>query len=278
MTPNSSRRLLIWILFLNLSPSKAWAVQGMNTQKNRVDDTEDLIINQMREEQAENIYRLRDVYMLGGNPNTKVQLSAKFKLLKSQPLYFGYTQKMFWDLLRKDSNPFRDITYNPEIFYTQEMTASDSSLKFLSVGLDHRSNGKAEEESRAYNAAFVQGDGRWKIADIPGTWSLRLQNVFSVDKTNPDIREHIGFWEARVSVADLFGDRLAYKVEAYLNVFAGGPYGVDLSQGGQELGFKFRTRIFGFFPYLMFQVYYGHKESLLEYQDYTKAYRFGILL
>ena len=41
-------------------------------------------------------------YFLMGQPETKIQGSLKVRLIQDQNLYFGYTQLMMWQMVRRD--------------------------------------------------------------------------------------------------------------------------------------------------------------------------------
>jgi hypothetical protein len=65
------------------------------------------------------------LYILFGNKDdqVKVQLSFKYDLfygiINNLGLYLAYTQLMDWRLYDK-SSPFRDINFNPEVFWRLE--------------------------------------------------------------------------------------------------------------------------------------------------------------
>src|SRR5690606_24440532 len=95
------------ILFLSFS-SQIWA---------QADAPAAPSIKEVNQEEEENFYRYRDIYFLSGEPDTKIQLSLKVRLLKNVDFYFGYSQVMFWKLFIERSSPFHDVAYNPELFY-----------------------------------------------------------------------------------------------------------------------------------------------------------------
>src|SRR4051812_44619775 len=78
--------------------------------------TPPLTIRSDEQEEQSLLQRHHPFYFAYGQPLSKLQLSFKTPIIKDQPLYFGYTQVMFW-ALRESSKPFRDLTYNPELFY-----------------------------------------------------------------------------------------------------------------------------------------------------------------
>ncbi|MDQ3233358.1 MAG: phospholipase A, partial [Pseudobdellovibrionaceae bacterium] len=147
--------------------------------------------------EEQNIFRHRDIYAIGGKPNTKVQLSFKLRPILSLPIYFAYNQMMFWEVT-KDSRPFEDIDFNPEFYYAKSL--DHSVLRGISLGLEHRSNGKDEEESRSLDRIFAEleaqlGRGAWRMH---GT--VRLYWLYDIDwQNNTDIRRYTGFVSTRVS-------------------------------------------------------------------------------
>src|SRR5688572_9136616 len=74
----------------------------------------------LHEEEASILQRHYPFYFVYGRPLSKLQVSFKTPVVRKFPLYFGYTQFMFW-ALEEESKPFRDLTYNPELFYRHEV-------------------------------------------------------------------------------------------------------------------------------------------------------------
>ncbi len=68
--------------------------------------------------------RYKPSYFLLGHPITKVQVSFRVQLVRDLPVHFGYTQLMMWDLF-KSSAPFRDLNYNPDLFYRLALSRDD---------------------------------------------------------------------------------------------------------------------------------------------------------
>src|SRR5690349_6212575 len=102
------RNFLLSLLLL--SSASAFAVE-----------LEDLQVSEQRKRQEEdkdqlNIFRHNMNYFISGRPDTKVQFSFKMQVIRDWNLFFGYTQVMFWDI-PKESSPFTDVNYNPELFY-----------------------------------------------------------------------------------------------------------------------------------------------------------------
>jgi phospholipase A1 len=58
-------------------------------------------------------------YFIFGVHDLKLQISVKYRLSKSLPLFVGLTQTMFWEIYKK-SLPFKDINYSPELLLLRE--------------------------------------------------------------------------------------------------------------------------------------------------------------
>lgn len=96
------------------------------------------------------------------NTNVKFQISVSQRLTKrtlplGTYLYLFYTQKCFWDVLRK-SFPMTDLNFNPGIGLTKPLFVKDRFIGKVSLILEHESNGKAEEESRSWNRVSFAGN------------------------------------------------------------------------------------------------------------------------
>lgn len=232
----------------------------------------------LEEEQNElgNIYRYRDIYIISGYPDTKIQLSLKLRIVKQWELYVGYSQLMFWELGTEKSNPFSDIAYNPELFYAHEI--GNVFLHTLSLGIEHRSNGKATLFSRSFDRIFTQFDNHFGMGNAKFSFSLRAYAFYDLDKTNKDLQEYTGLWDARLTASSLSDWWFPSKTDVYISFFPGGHYSTKILKGGQEIGLKIRVRLLGLLPYLLLQSYHGHSESLLDYDEQVEAYRIGFLL
>lgn len=78
------------------------------------------------EEDHAYLLRHNPFYFAYGNPISKVQLSFRMKPIADIPLYFAYTQLMFWELQRDSSAGLR-IKLIPS-FYLQYYTGYAESI------------------------------------------------------------------------------------------------------------------------------------------------------
>ena len=118
-------------------------------------------------------------------------LSAKYSIYKT--IYAGYTQKSFWQAYNnKESAPFRETNYNPEMFYR---LPSNTFLGPLGIdfGFEHESNGRSQPISRSWNRLYLS-------PFLPlgcGLTYLKFWYRLPEDKgdDNPDILNFLGYGE-----------------------------------------------------------------------------------
>lgn len=225
------------------------------------------------------------VYGPGTNTEARIQISFKYKIFGNHDedeksdsfspadgLYFGYTQRMFWNL-GADSSPFRNIDFQPEVFYlSPPVSLGGSTTVSGQVGLRHISNGRAGDSSRSLNtvyfspmAAFSLGDDR-RLIIAPRAW------FYAGDLSdNPDIRRYRGNTELFVQVGEKEGLRLSTTTR--LSFSSGkGSFAADLS-------YPLR-RIIPKAPdfYLFGQSFVGYGENLLDYNVHTTRFRIGLAM
>jgi len=202
------------------------------------------------------------------NLNVKFQLSFKFRIFQPENpastalldnLYFGYTQFSLWDL-GKESAPFRDTNYRPSVFYYRPDTGiHGGALTRLSFagGIEHESNGRDGDASRAINTVFVRptfhfgdlNDYHWKFEPKLYAYLTRTGNT--------DIAHYRGFGDFRVS----YGAPNGWELAATLRKGTRKAYGSVDAQLSYPM-----SRIFtGTAGYLFVQYFTGYGESLLDY-------------
>lgn len=212
-------------------------------------------------------------YFIFGKDDLKLQFSFKYKLAKSIPLYFGLTQTMFWNIY-DGSKPFKDINYFPETFY-RFFDKKDNAFKTLDVGYMHSSNGKKDSDSRSVDRVFLRTNylTHFKRHDLD--FNLMLFNLYNPDPTNADIRDHLGFWDLKLSVTKLLIHEMQ-SLDLELRLFAGSKV-FKLNQGAYQVGLNYNLGSANLNPSLYLQRYEGFAEHLLHYKQRHSEYRLGFL-
>ena len=229
----------------------------------------------LNEEEASILERHYPFYFVYGRPLSKLQVSFKSPVVRGLPLYFGYTQIMFWELEEK-SKPFRDFTYNPELFYRLDKVKW-GWLKSMDIGIyGHNSNGRKGAESRSLDSHYL----RFNFDKEGERWVTRfgtqLSYLYAFDETNRDIQEYIGPLSLSVSFIQLF-DSWVDKSEVALAVSPGGKFADQWDRGGYQLSWSFRAGRFDLVPAFYLQYYYGYAETLLNYNQQVSEFRGGII-
>jgi len=250
---------------------------GEETKKTNIDELSNTQ-SVCPSDSEDRIARHKDIYFIYGDPNTKVQISLKFKLFSKNNLFLAYTQTMFWDLA-KNSSPFKDVDYNPELFYRINLPNS-GILKSIDIGLfEHKSNGEPGLDSRAWNRSYVKFNTVSRFYKWTFNWDTKVFALyrFGLDKTNQDIGYYMGFWETKIYFVNFFDlNDFIDRAQLYFSFFSGGEISQCISKGGQELGLKIRIGGGKFNPFFFVQLYHGYNESLLDYNKESFSYRFGL--
>ncbi len=220
------------------------------------------------------LQQYRPIYLLLGKPDVKAQISFKGQLLRSFDLYYGYSQLMIWDLFEK-SSPFRDINYNPEIFYRIHL--SRPTERWLDAGLiEHESNGRDGAASRSWNRSYLSFHSKNQLgAKTALWWSLRAWFPYGYHQDNADILQYRGLWEAHIALTEFLGP--FFKIhELTLRIYGGGKSHVNPLQGGQELTFRTQVASGAITPAIVLQVFHGFGEYMLNYRDERVGLRAGL--
>lgn len=150
----------------------------------------------------------------------KFQLSLRTKvaqdlLLPNADLWLAFTQQAFWQIYNgKDSKPFRNSDYEPEMMYVVPTGKSLRELlygwqwRYTLLGLAHQSNGQSDPLSRSWNRVYLGAGverGDWSLA---ARVNKRLKESLA-DDNNPDLIDYRGrgefqlTWTAGVQTASL---------------------------------------------------------------------------
>lgn len=228
------------------------------------------------------------LYFIAGTepPNAKFQISFKYQILNQDGwlaqrfpaltgLYLAYTQTSLWDWSAA-SAPFLDSSYKPEAFYAMEAVRRGSWAKWfrldLQGGVQHESNGKAGQDSRSLNIAYVQPTAVFGTADgFQFTLAPRVWTYLSSLSDNADLKDYRGYQSVRATLGWAKGPQLS----------AIGRLGDDANRGSVQLDLSYPMMWFfdrSFSLYLHAQYFYGYGESLLQYNQLGSAFRLGFSL
>jgi phospholipase A1 len=204
----------------------------------------------------------------------KYQLSFKFPLLQDLfggpgDLVAGYTQRSFWQMYNTQaSRPFRETNYEPEIWYQHPIGQDFAGWNLVSatIGLNHQSNGRAQEYSRSWNrlmSSFIFERGDSAVMLRP--W-LRVKE--NSDDDNPDINHYLGNFD--LSIGRKIG-RQSFELTVRNNLQGRG------NRGALQLGWSFplpkSPRMRGYV-----QWFNGYGESLIDYNVRQNTLGVGLML
>ena len=204
----------------------------------------------------------------------KYQISFKVPLLTGllddrTTLWFGYTQRSFWQVYNTDdSAPFRETNYEPELFlrYQANLDIGGGTLNGVTFGLNHESNGQSDPRSRSWNrlvGSAAYSYGRWLFMVQP--W-WRIPESSSEDD-NPDIERYLG--HANYYLIRKFGEDRTLSLRLMNNLRS------DNNKTSVEIGYSFPMgdTVKGFFQY-----YNGYGESLIDYNKRIQRFGLGIMI
>jgi len=203
----------------------------------------------------------------------KFQLSLKVKLWqdifgKDVDLWFGYTQKSFWQLYDfAESSPFRETNYEPEMLFNfrTHFRLLGMDARMITVGFNHQSNGRSEPYSRSWNRIVGNlGLERGNTTLFLKTW-YRIPDSDEKDN-NPDLDDYMGhgeIWGYYVWNRHRFGVMLRNNLKFNDN------------RGAVQLEWTIPiSEKVGFY----IQYFNGYGESLLDYYDNANRISLGVVL
>lgn len=177
----------------------------------------------------------------------------------------AYTQKSFWQTT-KDSSPFRETNYEPEIFV--QFPFDNEVFKSYKVSLLHSSNGRNDEDSRSWNRVYLEGYFQFSnLFLIPKVW-YRLPESDSDD--NPDIEDYYGNGDLTFLYA--------YKKHTFELTLRNNLEFNDTNKGSAELNWTFPLPDFLYATdtYGIFQVFSGYGNNLIDYDREIHKVGLGI--
>ncbi len=206
-----------------------------------------------------------------GRKNFETEFQISFKktfyedLLGFDEKYaFGYSQTSWWQTF-KDSSPFRETNYRPEIFVYGFYGKKDFPLKGYQFGLLHESNGQDFGKSRSWNRLYLRTF--LQVGDffiVPRVWYRlpeRDKKSINDDKgdDNPDIEDFLGYGDLQVSLPwrkHLFTAKLRNNLKFNSN-----------NRGSFEFEWTFPLWSKSFFGYIKYFTGYG--SSLEDYNSHS---------
>jgi outer membrane phospholipase A len=232
-------------------------------------------VKDLYKEEESLLQRHHPFYFAYGSGLSKLQLSFKTPVMRDWPLYFGYTQLMFWEVGEK-SSPFRDLNYNPEFFYRFDLKNA-GVLKSIDLGAwEHNSNGRAGDTSRSLDTNYV----RFNLEKAGLRWTTRMSTQLSYmhgfDSANRDIQKYVGPLSFHISFIQLF-DSWVDKSEVSLQASPGGKFANRWDYGGYQVSWSFRVGKIKLIPAFYLQYYRGFAETLLNYDQRVDQFRVGVI-
>lgn len=109
-------------------------------------------------------------------------------------IWLAFTQTANWQAYNeKESRPFRELNYEPEIIFNYPLDLSINDLKFTmaGIGFNHQSNGKSLPYSRSWNRVTMHLGMEYKNWTFLARPWFRLQEEAESDD-NPNIEDYVG--------------------------------------------------------------------------------------
>ncbi len=201
------------------------------------------------------------------------QISLKQRLF-ARNIFFGYTQKSFWQVYNgKQSRPFRETNFNPELFYRWTPDSKACIGCGLDIGIDHESNGQETAESRSWNRIILAAYRQTERTLVHLRLWYRIPESDKDSPTdptgddNPDISDYYGYGELRIQ-HKLFDDR---KHMAAL-MLRGNP---ATGKGAVQLNYSIPLDEYA---YWYLGLWHGYGESMIDYNRSITRVAVGIAL
>ena len=209
--------------------------------------------------------------------------------------YFGYTQRSFWDIGR-DSAPFRDSVFSPELFYATENDDAANHRR-MQFGLVHASNGRDGNNSRSWNRAYgevVYSYGHDLSEPLFGkdtsngfegsttpkiSIGLTAWYIINTGDENNDIEDYLGYGRAmvkystkgeQINLSSWYGSEGKVSVEGNLLIKTL-PLLNRIPFIGEALPSPRNTYFW------QIQYFNGYGDELLEYDSRQRVARLGLL-
>lgn len=267
---NKTLHYLLWILFISLIPAIAVAEENKSSDFHLLGEVgrgfslhkQNYIIPLTWTNHASH----------AEDAELKFQISIKQEI-GGINLFIAYTQKSFWRILDdKDSRPFRETNYNPEIFYRLSFSPSKYFIYGADAGYEHESNGAREPVSRSWDRIYIKPFIEYKtFKTILKIW-YRLpedEKDYAEDPhgdENPDIDDYYGYGELTMK----------YQFPNDHLISAIGRWNFKTEKGGGQ--FDYSLPFPGKNIFFLVQAWTGYGESLIDYNKAITRYGMGIMV
>jgi len=220
------------------------------------------------------------VYGPGTSTDARLQISFKYQLFGRggaiggrhswlDGIDFGFTQRLFWDVGAK-SSPFRNIDYQPELFYLLPARPLTGTLSLGGqAGVRHESNGRDGPASRSLNTVYVHPLASFPLGHYQMIVGPQLWAYFGSLSDNPAIVRDRG--NAGIFAEIGRDDGLRVSTSSRLNFGSGrGAITVETSYPLNRLiSHNLNLYVFG-------QAFAGYGENLLDYDRRATRLRVGL--
>ena len=180
---------------------------------------------------------------------------------------------MMWDVF-EPSAPFRDLNYNPDLFY--RFFIKKESNRWIDLGIfEHESNGRDGRNSRGWHRTYVLFHSTQTMGGHKILWSIKSWFPYSYKNSNPDLPKYRGLWEFQVTVSNLLRSFWGEN-ELNLRLYPGGNSYLNPVAGGQEILFISKTKMTAFAPEFLIGFFHGYGENLLDYDKDRLGIRAGL--
>jgi phospholipase A1 len=189
-------------------------------------------------------------------------------------LWFAYTQQSVWQAYnQRNSAPFRDSVYEPELILTlgRSTDAPFKAFKLVNIGFNHQSNGRSDPYSRSWWRVYGQAGFEFGDFTVLGRAWWRIHESRLADD-NPDIDDYTGRGDIAIR-----WERAGYAVGLLLrNNLSFGP---NRGFAQADVSVPWLSEWLGLQNVqLHFQVATGYGESLIDYNHRQTSFGIGVAL
>ncbi|WP_345250991.1 phospholipase A [Pigmentiphaga soli] len=212
--------------------------------------------------------------------NARFQISLKYRFFQPEAgrprlrdnIYLGYTQTSLWDI-GEESAPFRDSSYRPSLFWMSENVWESASRRWsmgFDGGLEHESNGKDGDASRAVNSVYGRPALRYRFGDGSTlSFAPKIKGYLSTNG-NPDLSDYRGHVDYLLRWASDDGPMVSALIR---RGHAKGSLQLDLAY---PLRSEWLANLNGF---LHLQYFTGYGDTLLDYNVRARPQlRIGLMI